>query len=331
MTSQPDPTNQPFATAAPRGTNANDPARAAGGLTTKEILKMWFDRRPLPMLTRNDIFFQGKSHIFAGQPKAGKTSLMRRVCYEWVLEGHRVVIFSEEDAEIWREQLQLLELEGLDEELLILDAMMRNADELLEVAITCAADIIVVDTISNILEIPNLNMAATAGPPIRRWVTAMRKVDKTLVLVHHLNARDEIAGSRYLRSIVDSIITYATPRAASREDEFLRIVTVRSRMRANNGTFAVVKRDGGPVFEVREWAGETTLTDPQREVYLSLDSTSGQTVKDLMAMTKFSESKVKRVLYDLQAKKLAGKRADTKGGHGAEAKWVKLARDEEEE
>jgi predicted ATP-dependent serine protease len=304
-----------------------DFAQTAGGKTFAEILALKFKpRQPLPLLTRNDVFFEGKTHIFAAQPKSGKSTLIRRLTYDWVLLGHRVLILSEEDFETWCEQIRLLQL-GSEDNLVVVDAMGRDANDLLTLASKSTADIVVVDTISNLLDIPTLNTSSVAGPPIRKWVIATRRTGKTLILLHHLNDRNEVAGSRSIRSIVDVVITYAE----SKEDEFLRLVTVKSRMVSANIRFGISKPQGGPVFQVVEHAGEVTLNDSEKQVLVVLDSTMSSTVKDLMQKTRFSEARVRRALLDLAAKKLAKNLTDPKGGRGLEGQWVKVALDEEDD
>jgi len=322
------PTTQPaYRPAAPV-----DFARQVGAVTIAEISGMTFDRRPLSMLTRNDVFFQRMSHVLAAQPKEGKTTLLRRLAWDWCDAGFRVLILSEETAEIWQEQVRLLQLEDRGEELLILHAMDLGLgpDRLLEVATRTDASVVCVDTIGNLLGINNLSNAAVATPPLREWVrTVCRERGKTLLLLHHLNDRNEISGSRAIRSIVDVLITYKS----SSEAENRRIVDVRSRMLSSSTQFAVQKKNA--TFEVVE-VGIDTLTNLQKDVYLALSPETPSTVKQVAERTKLPELRAARILRDLKNKGLAENVASSKGGRtsggaGNEGLWKQRPFDEEDD
>src|SRR5579864_7243020 len=63
----------------------------SGELTLDDIIrKPVKELRPLPVATREDVFLEGASHVFAAHPKGGKSTLLEYLCYQWAINGHRI-------------------------------------------------------------------------------------------------------------------------------------------------------------------------------------------------------------------------------------------------
>ncbi len=309
-----------------------------GEMTLGEILGMEMEeQRPLPLLTRRDVFIAGASHLIAGKPKAGKSTLLRYQAYTWALDGHSILYLSEDSPLVWQKRLVDLGFEDVAG-LTIVPGFRYDPNRLLHRARTGPEEIVILDTILGLLDLPSLTRSDIVTPVIKDWVGEITGRGKTLILSGHMVKRtrgaevgEAIGGAQAFQALVDTLIELHI--ADTQDDDSLRVVNVRSRLFEHPTTFAI--RKAGASFEVIERPGEVILSDAQRDVLSVLDTQEARTIKEVMTATGFTEAKARRLLRDLAARRLArdvsGHAGAGHGGRGLQAAYVAVLDDDQEE
>jgi predicted ATP-dependent serine protease len=173
-----------------------------------ELLKAGISEEPesLPMLGTLGYFLKGWSHLVAGYPKCGKTELVFASVREWLPEGLSVLWFSEESRAVW--QQRLVRHPDLPPGLSLVCAIGAEQSDMLDLARSRTDDVVIIDTLRNLLglrdENDNAEVARTLGP----WETL---TGKTRIYLHHERKMggehgQAIAGGGAFLGIVDRAI-----------------------------------------------------------------------------------------------------------------------------
>jgi hypothetical protein len=306
-----------------------------GEISLNQILSSdYVQPTPLPFLTSDSMFFNGGTHLIAGQAKGGKSTVLRMSTYQWALDGHKVLVLSEEFDATWQMQTRLLGMEVSDFHYQVVPSLGADLNLLLRRACDGPEDIIVVDTINDIFGAPDMRQTHIIGPILKQWcreITGLRK--KTLIFSGYTNksSKDTATGAQSLLGMVETLITYSRVNVSDEADPN-RLVIVRSRNLDSITKFIVEKTPQG--FVIKEADGDATLTHDQEEIYLLLVDAmdAGMTYAALCEASTFSKAKVRRLLADLEARDLAKNSTGmAKGGKGGsvEAVWVAVTEEEE--
>lgn len=294
------------------------------------IRSLSFEDRPLPCLTRDDVFSIGASHLLSAAPKTGKSTIVSYLCRDWADE-HGILYFSEEFERVWHKRAIEFELEAEDDKFTIIPALGISTQRLLQRARNGPEDIVIVDTTRALLGIKSLGNSDEVVHKLRPWLQLCQS-GKTLILLHHMlikaNTRRfgvAVAGGHGLLGAVDTVIQY------TELDDSLRLCEVRSRLQSEHVVFVV--RKTGPLFTVEDAPHELTLTESEQEVWACLDVQQARTLPELMEATGFAEAKTRRIVLDLARKGLARDISDNPGhgGRGMRSQWVAVQGDDEEE
>jgi len=288
-----------------------------GEFSVDDLFGMTFEDRPLPVLGRDDVIFEGTSTLLAAREKGGKSTLVRHLCHNWVLDGHRVLYLSEEWRRVWRRQLEPLGIEKGGGHFQIVEALGQEPDKLRRRAAHGSEDIVVLDTVTWLLGI-SLASRDQVVEGLKPWVTLCAS-GKTLILLAHLTKKGELEGSHAFGAGVDTLITYVEA------GDDLRIVDRKSRMLAETPPpFAV--RKTGSTFSIEDAPNELTLTTAQAEVLEILPTHPNEalTWEKVSERTGFKEAKTRKVLHDLVdhglARDITGHLGT--GGRGHAARYV---------
>ena len=174
----------------------------------------------LPLLGRDGYFVVGWSHILAGYPRTGKTELLVASLREWLRLGQRVLFFTEEPREMWRQRLH--QHQGPWGGLQLVFALCQPPDEILARMVAGKETVVVIDTLRNLGilgedECDNSAIAAAIAP----WVAASRRHGKTLVMSHHMRKGagehgEGISGGHALFGAVDVALELRRDRQPNR-------------------------------------------------------------------------------------------------------------------
>jgi hypothetical protein len=161
----------------------------------------------LPLLGRDGYFVIGWSHLLAGYPRTGKTELLVRCIPEWLRLGQRVLLFTEEPREMWRQRLH--NRPGPWRGLRLVFALGNPPAEMLARMAAAEEEVVCVDTIRNLGVLgPDENDNAAIAAAVAPWVAAGRRTHKTLVMLHHMRKGagehgEGISGGHALLGAVD--------------------------------------------------------------------------------------------------------------------------------
>jgi len=179
----------------------------------------------VPLLGVDGLIARGVITLLAAQSKAGKTTLLRYACLEWLRLGLRIVYLTEEPLPIWRERAK--QFPALSQ--LILNTLSRAHPERWVAAIRTLdpkPDIVIVDTIRRFLPARDENDAATVARAIAPFVDLAREMPHTaFILAHHTRKHligdevdtTDIAGSHVYAAEVDTLLTLTKVREHKRQ------------------------------------------------------------------------------------------------------------------
>ncbi len=136
----------------------------------------------LPLLGRLGYIIKGWGHILAGLPKVGKTELLFACVREWLPAGVKVLWLSEEDEQLWLQRLA--RYPNIPRGGRVVFGRGCPPPELLALAKASGADVVIVDTIRTMLQIPDENDNSAVVRALDPWEVALK--DKTRIYVHHL-------------------------------------------------------------------------------------------------------------------------------------------------
>ncbi|HEX2924083.1 MAG TPA: AAA family ATPase [Chloroflexota bacterium] len=161
----------------------------------------------LPLLGIEGYIMEGWSHILAGYPKAGKTELTFDSVKQWVVDGKTVLWLTEESQAVWQQRVG--RHTDMVKGLRLYFAMGAEPGELLERARSGDEDVVIVDTIRNLLRITDENDNSAISKALGAWESALRA--KTRIYIHHERKMggehgQAIAGGGAFLGIVDRAI-----------------------------------------------------------------------------------------------------------------------------
>jgi len=182
----------------------------------------------VPLLGRDGLIARGTITLIGAHPKAGKTTLLKHACREWVQQNLRVVYLTEEPRIIWEKRVK--ELPELNREQLILNTFTRaHPERWVRVLRELEPDVVVVDTIRRFVPAKDENDSASVSVALAPLVDLVHHLPRTaIVLLHHTKKNlsmdgeiTDIAGSHAYTAEVDAIFLLAPVR----ENKFQRILT----------------------------------------------------------------------------------------------------------
>jgi hypothetical protein len=181
------------------GNNGHKPAATATNLTShythgpcevrlrevdaSELAKAGAPEEPpsLPLLGRSGFILENWGHILAGYPKSGKTELLFACVRDWLRLGVSVLWFSEESQAVWQQRLS--RYPDSPEGLRLVFAIGAQPLALLARAETGAEQVVIVDTVRNLLQIRDENDNSAVSAVLLPWEAALSS--RTRIYVHH--------------------------------------------------------------------------------------------------------------------------------------------------
>lgn len=171
----------------------------------------------LPFLGHDGLVVEGCSTMLAAGPKVGKSQTLSRVAVGWLELGHQILWFTEESAFVWGLRLERLEdvygrrvpwQEGVE----FINAGTTSPAELLRLAREHVADIVILDTVRDVLRIADESDAGEVGSAIRPWCYVLAdEPRKTFIAVHHHRKGEgahgeQVSGATAFLATVDSLL-----------------------------------------------------------------------------------------------------------------------------
>jgi len=180
----------------------------------------------VPLLGTDGLIARGTITLIGAHPKAGKTTLLKHACREWVKQNLRVVYLTEDSLIVWNQRVK----EFPELSTLILNDFSRAHPERWVRAIRkLAPDVVVVDTIRRFVPAKDENDSASVSVALAPLVDLVHHLPRTaIVVVHHTKKNlstdgeiTDIAGSHAYTAEVDAIFLLAPVR----ENKFQRVLT----------------------------------------------------------------------------------------------------------
>lgn len=161
----------------------------------------------LPLLGLEGYIMEGWSHIVAGYPKAGKTELLFACVNQWVADGKKVLWLTEESQAVWRQRRA--RHPDMEKGLRLFFAMGAEPEEMLARATDGDENIVILDTVRNLLRISDENDNSAIAKALGAWEAALYA--RTRIYVHHERKMggehgQAIAGGGAFLGIVDRAI-----------------------------------------------------------------------------------------------------------------------------
>jgi len=182
----------------------------------------------VPLLGTDGLIPRGAITMIGAHPKAGKTTLLKHACREWVKQNLRVVYLTEDPEIIWRERVK--EFPELHTSTFILNNFSRvHPEHWVRELRKLEPDVVVVDTIRRFVPAKDENDSASVSVALAPLVDLQHHLPRTaIVLVHHTKKNlstdgeiTDIAGSHAYTAEVDAIFLLAPVR----ENKYQRILT----------------------------------------------------------------------------------------------------------
>ena len=182
----------------------------------------------VPLLGTDGLIARGTITLIGAHPKAGKTTLLKHACREWVKQNLRVVYLTEDPEIIWRERVK--EFPELHTSTFLLNDFTRaHPEHWVRELRELEPDVVVVDTIRRFVPTKDENDSASVSVALAPLVDLQHHLPRTaIVLVHHTKKNlstdgeiTDIAGSHAYTAEVDAIFLLAPVR----ENKHQRILT----------------------------------------------------------------------------------------------------------
>jgi hypothetical protein len=151
---------------------------------------------------------EGGSHLLGAKPKTGKTELLIRAACDW--QDKRVTFISEESERVWKKRLS--RFPTLPDHIEIICALGESPATILHEVETTSSDVVIIDTIRNLLGIPNELDNGIIALRLTPYVAAAQRRRLTLIAVQHLRKRDDgditdlFSGGNAYSGIVDMLL-----------------------------------------------------------------------------------------------------------------------------
>lgn len=207
--------------------------RPDGWLGGEDILNRQLEPQTfLPLIGQPGLIVRGAAHVLSGDPKAGKSSVLRASILEWVRNDLWVAVLTEEPRGPWVRWIKafpgeawynLSVLHAFDQRDYLSDVLALHAEQRI--------DVLVVDTARGVLSIEDENDASKVRATLRPWTSFAYSTGATLILTHHNRKAggsrgQAVAGSADWVGAVDAAIDLRvgengvrTLRAVGRYDE----------------------------------------------------------------------------------------------------------------
>jgi hypothetical protein len=266
---------------------------------------------------------EGGTHLLGAKPKTGKTELLFRAACGWTDKG--VLYISEEGERVWKKRLSAFS--NLPDHIEIICALGEPPEAILQEVETTEADVVIVDTVRNLLGIPNELDNAMIAMKLTPFVAAAQRRGLTFIAVQHLRKQtdgdltDLFSGGNAYSGVFDILL------ALQRKQGDEKRLELRRRGRGDP--------DAVDLFEWRDgdllWLGDAAGMERRqlRERALgAINSTEEwlktKEVRDLMGDPKPSVNTLLEVLAGLFADGLV-ERDPSKPKERATYRWRKLS------
>lgn len=137
----------------------------------------------LPLLGRDGYIVKGWGHILSGYPKCGKTELLAACVQGWLAAGTTVLWLTEESESVWVQRLA--RWGSVPEGLYLTFALGADPAALLAHAAEGSEDVVVLDTVRNLLGLKDENDNSEIARALGAWEASLR--GRTRIYVHHEN------------------------------------------------------------------------------------------------------------------------------------------------
>jgi hypothetical protein len=160
----------------------------------------------LPLLGQPGYIIEGWSNLIAGYPRIGKTELIVSCIGDW-LEARRSVLYvSEEPRSLW--ERRLARCGSRWNELKVVFGLGADPPILFERAFTGTEEIVVIDTMRNLLQLRDETDNSEVARVLNPWIAQARSAGKTLLVIHHMRKGsgehgEGIAGGHALLGVFD--------------------------------------------------------------------------------------------------------------------------------
>lgn len=278
---------------------------------------------PLPyldLLGADGYFVKGWAGLLTAYPKAGKTELLVRVIRSWLDAGVRILWLTEEPRSVWAKRLYALggDWPGLT----FCFGLGYSREDLLAIATGHDADVVILDTLRNLLGFENENDNSEVVRVVVPWVAAMRKLGRTFIALHHQRkgggaGGEGIAGASALFGVFDVSLEIARdPQAPNRR-------TVRTISRLLDPQEAVYERSSDGTFRLLGAPRELRAQELAARVTAALDGADWLKTGEIIALVgdpQPSAEAVRKVLLTLHKQGVV-ERDPPDGRQGKTAHW----------
>lgn len=167
----------------------------------------------LTFLGAEHVLIDGWMHLLASHAKTGKTTLLLFLIREWFEKlGDKcpeVLWLSEEGEHVWDYRRKHHNFRMLP--INVVYGLKHSSDDLMVEACMGKEQIVIIDTASALMEMPDENNNTTVTKVLKVWINALRQYNKTTILVHHLRKSDgafgtSIAGATSWQRLVDVVL-----------------------------------------------------------------------------------------------------------------------------
>lgn len=140
------------------------------------------NRESFLLLGNEGYIYRGWTTMLSGYAKAGKTTLLSRFIRD-LPEGVNVLFICEEPPAIWGERIK----DNVDafNHVRFMPALNAKVEAILKTIQTCEEEIIIVDTIRNLLQLKDENDNSEVVRKLVPIIGAAQQQNKTLILTHH--------------------------------------------------------------------------------------------------------------------------------------------------
>lgn len=271
----------------------------------------------LPMLGGGGFFIKGRTHLFAGFPKVGKTELLARQIADWGRIGESVAYLTEETTgDIWARRLRSTGTEPADwRHAIFFPVIGWPPAVLLEQVFNLDHGTIVVDTGRTLLQMENEADNSEIVRLVTPWIKASNQTGKTLIMVvHHrkavgLEPGERIAGGNALLGLVDCAIEVERIPSEPRESYRRQVSAIGRYPDGAPGTLWYEWEPADGRFYSLDDPQQVQIQDENEEVLARLptygENGQGVKVKDLQEMLDFPQQALSKALNRLEKEGLA--------------------------
>ena len=191
--------------------------KSSSGFNLKKMSDFWKEEHKLEWFV-NDLLIKGGVTLFTGDPKAGKSTIIRQLVKATTIGGYflgrkvkqgRVLYLALEESEaLLKYQLKKVGING--EEDIYIHIGAPRTDDPIEALADAMRELdpvlVVVDTLGHIFGASDFNDYAEVQRNFTGYREAARRSGAHLVFIHHNNKSGDASGSQAFKGAVDNIM-----------------------------------------------------------------------------------------------------------------------------